>query len=107
LGERRYEVVLAQSVFQSLRRVADKKLLREISAAIDGLALAPEAQGKPLESPLGGLWSVRAARQRWRVVFEIDADRRRVAVLLVGRRRPGHLEDVYAVAARLLRGLTE
>jgi mRNA-degrading endonuclease RelE of RelBE toxin-antitoxin system len=99
-------IELTATAVDSLRRVADRKVLREVGKAIDGLARGPEAQGKPLEVPLDGVWSIHAARDRYRVLYEIDARKRRVTILLVGARRPGKASDVYRIAARILRDLT-
>ncbi len=136
---RRYTIALAPTAFASLRRVANRKTLRELGKAIDGLArerdrdtgagqapfLAraqagearvrgleggpawePDLQGKPLAAPLEGVWRIRAARDRYRVLYEIDGVKRRIIVLDIGERRPGEPSDVYRLAARLLRDLT-
>ncbi|MBI2894071.1 MAG: type II toxin-antitoxin system RelE/ParE family toxin [Deltaproteobacteria bacterium] len=103
---RRYAIDLAPTAFASLRRLANRKTLRELGEAIDGLAHEPDLQGKPLAAPLEGIWSIRAARDHYRVLYEIDETQRRVTVLVVGERRPGEQSDVYRLAARLLRDLT-
>jgi mRNA-degrading endonuclease RelE of RelBE toxin-antitoxin system len=101
----RYSIELAPTAFRSLRALKDKKTLREIAAVLDGLAHRPENQGKPLTGPLEGISSIRAARSRYRVLFQVDAKKKRVSVLLVGARRPGETTDVYAVARRLFETL--
>jgi len=73
---------------------------------IDTLAEEPEKQGKPLRGWLAGFLSVRAAGQRYRVVYKVDSARKRAMVYLVGIRREGSRRDVYALAEHLVqRGL--
>ena len=103
---RRHTIELSATAFGCLQRIGDRKVRRELAAAIDGLARGPDVQGKPLEVPLDGVWSIHAARDHYRVLYEIDSKRARVTVLFVGERRPGRASDVYRVAARLLRDLT-
>ena len=99
---RRYSLTLAPTAYACLRRIRDGKLLGEIAKAIDGLAEEPAEQGRPLDPPLEGVHSARAARERYRILYEIDDASANVSVLFVGKRRPGSESDVYATAARLL-----
>lgn len=101
----RHAIELAPTAFRSLQEIKDKKVRRAIAEAVDALAGKPEAQGKPLVGPLEGLRSVRTVRSRFRVIYRVDPRRRRVSVLLIGPRKPGQEEDVYAVARRLLKTL--
>jgi mRNA-degrading endonuclease RelE of RelBE toxin-antitoxin system len=101
----RYSIELAPTVFRSLRAIKDKKTLREIATVLDGLSHRPEDQGKPLTGPLEGISSLRAARSRYRVLFKVETEKKRVFVLLVGARRPGETTDVYALARRLFENL--
>lgn len=48
----------------------------------------PYRLGKPLRFELEGLWSAR--RGPYRVIYEIDASRRRVIIIAVG-----HRSDIY------------
>ncbi len=100
-----YSIELAASALASLRAVRDKKIRGEIAEVIDRLARRRGSGGKPLVGPLEGLRSVHAARDRYRIIYQVAQPQRRVLVLFVGRRRPGSPEDVYRSAARLLRRL--
>jgi mRNA interferase RelE/StbE len=102
---RAYSIELAPTAFRSLRDVKNRKIQRELARVVDGLAKKPEEQGKPLAGPLEGVLSVRAARDRYRILYKVDAGARRVSVLLIGRRKPGEERDVYAVARRLFETL--
>jgi mRNA interferase RelE/StbE len=99
---RRYKIQIAPTGFRSLEAVKNKKLLREIAKAIDGLVHAPAEQGKALVGPLEGIRSIRAARERFRILYRVDDGARVVSVLLVGERAPGRDADVYALAQKLV-----
>ena len=100
---RSYSVTLAPTAFNALAKVRDRKTRASIAKEIDGLAQDPSRKGKPLEAPpLEGLHAARVVRERYRILYEIDEEGRRVVVLFVGERRPGSQRDVYARAARLL-----
>jgi mRNA-degrading endonuclease RelE of RelBE toxin-antitoxin system len=102
-----YEITVAPTGYASLDAVRDRKLRREIGRAIDGLERTPETQGKPLMGPLEGLRSLKAGRGRYRIIFEVDSDKKQVHILLIGERRAGQEKDIYAVAQKLLRSLLE
>lgn len=99
---RRYKIEVAPTGYRSLEALKDKKTLREVAKVIDGLDRAPDEQGKALVAPLEGVRSVRAARERFRILYRVDARKRVVSVLLVGERAPGQEADVYGLAQKLL-----
>ncbi|MGH9318978.1 MAG: type II toxin-antitoxin system RelE family toxin [Vicinamibacteria bacterium] len=103
---RRHEIEIAPTGLRSFKAIKEKRLRRQIAKVIDGLALAPEKQGKPLLGPLEGVRSVRAARDRYRILYRIDSRAKLVSVLLVGERLPGRDADIYALATRLLATFT-
>ena len=98
----RFEIEIAPTGYRSLKALTDKKRRHEVAKAIDGLARAPEEQGKALLGPLEGLRSVHAARDRFRILYRVDALNQLVSVLLVGERAPGQDADIYALAQKLL-----
>ena len=99
---RRCELQIAPTGYRSLKTLKDKKLPREIAKVIDGLARAPEDQGKALLEPLEGVRSVSAARGRLHIFYKVDTRARLVSVLLVGKRAAGQDADIYALAQKLL-----
>jgi mRNA-degrading endonuclease RelE of RelBE toxin-antitoxin system len=100
-----YAIEIAPIGYESLQAVKDKKTRNELVKTIDALSRSPEAQGKALLAPFEGSRSVRAVRSRYRINYTVDHDRKRVSILLVGARKPGDEDDVYALARRLLRTL--
>jgi mRNA interferase RelE/StbE len=103
---RRFKIEIAPTGYRSLEALKDKKTLRELGKVIDGLARAPDEQGKALLGPLEGVRSVRAVRERFRVLYRVDARQRVVSVLFVGERAPGQDADVYTLAQKLLETLS-
>ena len=56
-----------------------------------------------LTGSLARYHSLRAAGQRYRVVYRIEADRVIVYVVLIGIRKEGSKADIYELAERLVR----
>ncbi len=46
--------------------------------------------------------SVHAVRDRFRILYRVDARKKLVSILLVGERAPGQDADIYALAQKLL-----
>ena len=101
-----FQIEITPTAFESLEAVIDKRTRGAIVRRIDALMEEPEKLGKPLRGLLAGFMSTRAAGQRYRIVYRVDNDRKRVLVYMVGIRKEGNRKDVYALAERLVqRGL--
>lgn len=101
-----YLIEIAPVALEALEAIADRRTRSSVVRRIDTLAEEPSKQGKPLRGWLSGYGSVRAAGQRYRVVYRVDSEKRRVTVYMVGIRKEGSRQDVYALAKRLVeRGL--
>jgi len=101
-----YHIEITPTALEALETIADRRTRGAIVRRIDTLAEEPEKQGKPLRGWLAGFLSVRAAGQRYRIVYRVENGKRRVLVYLVGIRREGSRKDIYALAERLIqRGL--
>ena len=98
----RYRIEVSPTGLQSLKAIKERKILRELAKTIDNLTQSPDRNGKLLRAPLDGVCSLRAARDRFRVLYRVDPRQKLVSVLLVAARAPGTEEDVYALAKRLL-----
>ena len=86
-----------------LQRLRDARVRRLISERVDGLAVEPEKQGKALGGEFRGLRSLRAAGQRYRIVYRVEAETVIVFILAVGLRREGGRDDIYELARKLMR----
>ena len=86
-----------------LRGILDRRVRRQIVDRIDALSTDPEKQGKALLGELAGYRCLRAAGQRYRIIYRVDRQEIVVAVVAVGIRRQADQRDVYALARRLVR----
>lgn len=97
-----YRIEVTPTALEALESVTDRRTRSAIVRRIDALADEPEKQGKKLRGWLAGFMSIRAAGQRYRIVYRV----KRVLVYTVGIRKEGSRRDVYALAERLVqRGL--
>lgn len=98
-----YQIEITPTALEALEAVTDRRTRSAIVRRIDALAEEPEKQGKPLRGWLAGFMSTRAAGQRYRVVYRVESEEKRVLVYVVGMRREGSRRDVYALAEHLVR----
>ena len=98
-----YRIEIAPTALDVLEAISDRRTRAAIVRRIDALAEEPAKQGNALRGELSGFMSVRAAGQRYRVVYRVHNGEQRVVVYLVGIRREGSRQDVYALAQRLVR----
>lgn len=101
-----YRIEVTPTALEALEAITDRRTRSAIVRRIDALADEPEKQGKKLRGWLAGFMSIRAAGQRYRVVYRVNDREKRVLVYTVGIRKEGSRRDVYALAERLVqRGL--
>ena len=97
-----YQIEITPTGLEALEAITDRRTRSAIVRRIDALVEEPEKQGKPLRGWLAGFLSVRAAGQRYRVVYRVEDAKKRVLVYMVGLRREGNRRDVYALAEHLV-----
>lgn len=97
-----HRVVLTLTARAMLEAVTDRRTRERIRDRIDGLAAEPELQGKVLLGELKGYRSLRAAGQRYRIIYRVHQTHVEVLVVAIGRRAEGSREDIYRLAQRLL-----
>ena len=101
-----YRIEVTPTALEALESVTDRRTRSAIVRRIDALVDEPEKQCKKLRGWLAGFMSIRAAGQRYRVVYRVNDREKRVLVYTVGIRKEGSRRDVYALAERLVqRGL--
>jgi mRNA interferase RelE/StbE len=98
-----YQIEITPTALEALEAVTDRRTRSAIIRRIDALGEEPEKLGKPLRGWLTGFMSTRAAGQRYRVVYRIENDMKRVTVYMVGIRKQGSHRDIYSLAERLVR----
>jgi mRNA interferase RelE/StbE len=103
-----YEIKISPTALNLLRSISDRRIRDKLVEKIDQLATSPEKQGKPLVGELTGYRSVRAAGQRYRIIYRIEENQVVVLVVALGLRKEGSRRDVYELAQKLIRvGLLE
>ena len=98
-----YAVKWTETATRLLEAISDTRVQRGIYARAGQLAHSPEDQGKPLVSELAGFRSVRAAGEKYRIVYRVQRQDVIVVVVAVGRRKHGDAADIYALARKLLK----
>ena len=97
------QIEITPTAFEALEAITDRRTRSAIVRRIDALIEEPEKLDKPLRGWLTGFMSTRADGQRYRVVYRVENDRKRVLVYMVGIRKEGNRKDVYALAEHLVR----
>jgi mRNA interferase RelE/StbE len=88
LTRRKWELVVAPSADRTLARLPEKAATAVVEFLVGPLIEAPKRMGHPLQRELAGLSSAR--RGPYRIVYELDEEKRQVQVL-----RIEHRADVY------------
>ena len=86
-----------------LQGISDSRIRKTIRDRIDRLTTEPEKQGKPLTGELIGYRSLRAAGQRYRIIYKMEGTKVTVYVVAIGIRKEGSKADIYELARKLLR----
>ena len=101
-------IQLTQIAVDALVGITDQRIRQSIANRISTLTQDPEQQGKALLGPLQGYRSLRAVGQRYRIIYKVDHGQVIVYVVLLGIRREGDKNDIYALAQKLVKlGLLE
>ncbi len=98
-----YQILIQPIARKMLVDIADRRILRIIRERIDGLKYDPEKQGKPLAGDFAGYRSIRAAGQRYRIIYRVERHRVTIEIVAVGIRKEGDRRDIYETARRLLK----
>ena len=86
-----------------LAEITDRRIKESIARRIEALGDEPEKLGKPLLGELSGYRSLRAAGQRFRVIYKIEKKQIIVIVVALGIRKEGDKRDIYALAQKLVK----
>lgn len=98
----KYKIVIAPTALKMLKAITDRRVRDLIVKRIDDLDEEPEKQGKPLVGELSGYRSLRAAGQRYRIVYRVVNDKIMVYIVAVGIRKEGSSTDIYNLAKKLI-----
>lgn len=111
-----YKLAYTQTAIEMLKSIKDQRRLQQIKACVQLLKYDPEKRGKPLTDDLRGLFSVRAAGQRYRVIYMVDTRptsegegaeavhyEGTVTIMAAGIRKDGDKNDIYRLFSRIFR----
>jgi len=98
-----WRVAVTPSALEMIRAIPDRRVRDLVADAISGLSEDPDKKGKPLIGELAGYRSLRAAGQRYRVIYTIIKTKIVVVVVAIGKRKEEDRKDVYALARKLIR----
>jgi mRNA interferase RelE/StbE len=97
-----FEVKFEDAADQDLAAISDQGTVEAIIRRAFELKQEPMKQGKPLKGGLKDYRSVRAAGQRYRIVYQVAVEAGRVVIAVIGIRKAKDKKDVYAMAAKRL-----
>lgn len=103
VGPVTWRIVITPTAVRLIKEIADKRLQEKIAIVINRLAVEPDKQGKPLTGELSGFRSIRAAGQRYRILYTVQQEEVVVTVVAAGIRKEGDRGDIYALAKKLIR----
>jgi len=95
-----WTVYFTSEAEKMLLQIRDRRIRKLLKARAAHLNSNPEIQGKPLSGNLAGLRSVRAVRQRYRIVYELFYEDHEVWIVAVGIRKAGSRDDAHEMAKR-------
>ena len=99
----KYRVEITHTGFSSLRAIGEKKILREADGLIQSLMVNPSEKGETLSDPLERYRSASFWRNKYRLIYEIQEDKKIVYVHWAGKGVPGNPNDVYEAAKIILK----
>ena len=97
------EIIITPRAEQQLGDITDKRIQQGIGQAIENLETEPKTKGKPLVGPLAGYRSIRAASQRYRIIYKIDDSQKTITIVALGIRKEGDKADIYSLAKKLVK----
>lgn len=97
-----FDVIITDKAQADLRSISDARTYQVITRKIDALELEPDKQGKPLRKDLADYRAVRAAGQRYRIIYQVGMLEGVVTVVVIGVRKEGDKKDAYRVASKRL-----
>ena len=98
-----WRVEFTKPALKQLQNITDRRVRDILFERAEELANDPEIQGKPLRGELSGFRSVRAFRQRYRLIYKVEREKVVVVVIAVGIRKEGDRADIYQITVKLIR----
>lgn len=97
-----FEVIFTDEVDGDLEAITDVRTRNAVIRKAFDLENEPDKQGKPLGKDLSDYRVVRAAGQRYRVIYQVATLEGVVTVVVIGIRKEGDKRDAYRVPSKRL-----
>ncbi len=97
-----YKIKLTKIASESLKKL-DRRTQTQVISKIERLKEEPLLLGKQLKGPLKELRSIRAAGQRYRIIYRVFETEILVVIIAVGIRRAGDKKDIYELMKKYIR----
>lgn len=97
-----YKIKLTKIATENLQKI-DSKTLNQILNKIESLKEEPALLGKQLKGPLKEFRSVRAAGQRYRIIYKVMDNEIIVIIIAVGIRKSGDKKDIYELMKKYIK----
>jgi len=82
-----WKIIFTPTAEAMLAAIKDRRIQTQIVSRIERLTAAPEMQGKPLAGELADCFSIRAVKERYRVIYRLIAQTVVVQIIAVGIRK--------------------
>ncbi len=97
-----FRIKLTETVIKLLKKI-DKRSQKQIINKIEELKIEPLKKGKPLKGNLSGFRSLRAAGQRYRIIYQVRDKDLIVVIVAIGIRKDGDKQDIYNLFKKLVK----
>jgi len=97
-----YKIKLTKIAAENIKAI-EKSARTQILAKIESLKVNPLLLGKYLKGPLKEYRSIRAAGQRYRIIYKVIEEDIIVIVIAVGIRKDGDKKDIYELMKKLIK----
>jgi mRNA interferase RelE/StbE len=97
-----FEVIFTKQSDDDLEAITDVRTRNAVIRKAFDLEREPDKQGKQLGKDLSDYRVVRAAGQRYRVIYQVAMLEGVVTVVVIGIRKEGDKRDAYRVASKRL-----
>jgi mRNA interferase RelE/StbE len=97
------KIILTIEAQRNLKSIVNIVIREQIIERIDVLGQNPEI-GKTLRGILSGFRSLRAVRNRYRIIYKFSRTEKLVTVIAIGIRKSKDFDDVYKALERIIKG---
>ncbi len=97
-----YKIKLTKIAAEQLNKI-EPRIQNQIIKKIESLKEEPLLTGKLLKGPLKEFRSVRAAGQRYRIIYQVQNSEILVIIVAIGIRKDGDKKDIYELMKKYIK----